>query len=73
MKIFYSRNEPLKYSTMENSHYSSQQIKHTVKMTNLNRSKRQLQSRSWDNVKRFLDSESQPTTVSEFILWGPTG
>ncbi|OCT72780.1 adherens junction-associated protein 1 isoform X2 [Xenopus laevis] len=69
----FSRNVPLKYSTTENSHYSSQQIKHTVKMTNLNRSKRQLQSRSWDNLKRFLDNKSQPTTVSEFILWGPTG
>ncbi|KAE8593199.1 hypothetical protein XENTR_v10019027 [Xenopus tropicalis] len=71
--LFFSRNVPLKYSTMKNSHYSSQQIKHTVKTTNLNRSKRQLQSRSWDNLKRFLDSGSQPTTVSEFILWGPTG
>ncbi|XP_041427409.1 adherens junction-associated protein 1 isoform X2 [Xenopus laevis] len=69
--IIFSRNVPLKNSIMENSHYSSEQIKSTVKMTNLNRSKRQLQS--WDNLKRFLDSESQLTTVSEFILWGPTG
>ncbi|KAG8434250.1 hypothetical protein GDO86_012574 [Hymenochirus boettgeri] len=65
-------NAPSQYSTTEKLHSSTQELKDKVRMTDLKRNKRQLQSRSSDNLKRVLDSESQ-TTVSEFILWGPTG
>ncbi|KAM4703357.1 adherens junction-associated protein 1 isoform 1-T2 [Rhinophrynus dorsalis] len=69
----FSRNVPLKYSTRSNSYPSRKGLINILKTTQLKRGKRQLQSRSWDNLKTYLDSDSQPTTVSEFILWGPTG
>ncbi|XP_056400485.1 adherens junction-associated protein 1 isoform X3 [Hyla sarda] len=47
-------------------------VRDTLKIIHSKRDKRQVQRRSW-NIRPFLDSESQPTTVSEFILWGPTG
>ncbi|KAM4650554.1 adherens junction-associated protein 1 isoform 2-T3 [Discoglossus pictus] len=69
----FSRNVQLKHSTRAKSVPSPQGIKDSLTITHLKRGKRQLQRRSWNNLKTFLDIESQPTTVSEFILWGPTG
>ncbi|XP_063799522.1 adherens junction-associated protein 1 isoform X2 [Pseudophryne corroboree] len=69
----FSRNMPLQYSTSAKTVHSTRGVRDTLKITHLKRGKRQLQRRSWNNIRQFLDSESQPTTVSEFILWGPTG
>ncbi|XP_075461052.1 adherens junction-associated protein 1 isoform X2 [Ascaphus truei] len=68
----FSRNVQLKHSNRAKSIPLTKEL-NTLKIANLKRGKRQLQRRSWDNLKTFLDSESQSTTVSEFILWGPTG
>ncbi|XP_075046109.1 adherens junction-associated protein 1 isoform X2 [Mixophyes fleayi] len=67
----FSRLVPLQYSTKTVP--STHGVRDALKITHLKRGKRQLQRRSWNNIRHFLDSESQPTTESEFILWGPTG
>ncbi|XP_018419584.1 PREDICTED: adherens junction-associated protein 1 isoform X1 [Nanorana parkeri] len=69
----FSRNVPLQYSTGAKTLRSTQGLRDLLKITHLKRGKRQLQRRSWNNLRPFLDLESQPTTMSEFILWGPTG
>ncbi|KAM5141142.1 adherens junction-associated protein 1 [Mantella aurantiaca] len=69
----FSRNVPLQYSSGAKTFPSAQGLRDLLKITHLKRGKRQLQRRSWNNLRPFLDLESQPTTVSEFILWGPTG
>ncbi|KAM8927991.1 adherens junction-associated protein 1 [Pelodytes ibericus] len=63
----------LKHSAKAKSNPAMKWSKNTLTMAHLKRGKRQLQRRSRNNLKSFLDSETQPTTVSEFILWGPTG
>ncbi|XP_068098842.1 adherens junction-associated protein 1 isoform X2 [Hyperolius riggenbachi] len=69
----FSRNVPLQYSSGAKALLSTQGLRDLLKITHLKRGKRQLQRRSWNNYRPFLDIESQPTTISEFILWGPTG
>uniref|UniRef100_A0A8C5QBW9 Adherens junctions associated protein 1 n=1 Tax=Leptobrachium leishanense TaxID=445787 RepID=A0A8C5QBW9_9ANUR len=69
----FSRNVQLKNSLSTKSNSSTKGSKNALTDTHLKRGKRQLQRRSWNSLKPFVDSESQPTTISEFILWGPTG
>ncbi|KAM9298949.1 adherens junction-associated protein 1 [Gastrophryne carolinensis] len=68
----FSRIVPLQFSSGAKTFPSAQGVGDLLTITYLKRGKRQLQ-RSWNNFRPFLDLESQPTTVSEFILWGPTG
>ncbi|XP_053546929.1 adherens junction-associated protein 1 [Bombina bombina] len=69
----FSRNIQLKHLTRIKSNPSIQGITNTLRNTHLKRGKRQVQRTHWDSLKSYLGSESQPTTISEFILWGPTG
>ncbi|XP_072012306.1 adherens junction-associated protein 1 isoform X1 [Engystomops pustulosus] len=68
----FSRMVPTQDSFRAKTRPSTRVVRDTLKITHLQRNKRQVQRRSW-NIRPFLGSESQPTTVSEFILWGPTG
>ncbi|XP_029433918.1 adherens junction-associated protein 1 [Rhinatrema bivittatum] len=74
---FLYRNTMLKHSTTAKSKPSiSPRIKSRGQMTRFKREKRQLQRSTWDDVKyrkSTLDRPSQPTTISDFIIWGPTG
>ncbi|XP_040182485.1 adherens junction-associated protein 1 isoform X2 [Rana temporaria] len=67
----FSRHAPLRDSTGARTVPSRRGLRDSLPIPHLRRGKRQLQRRSWNNVRPFL--ESHPTTVSEFILWGPTG
>ncbi|XP_063291485.1 adherens junction-associated protein 1 isoform X3 [Pelobates fuscus] len=73
VESIFSRNVQVKHSNRSKSNPSMQGPKNTLTITQLKRGKRQLQRRSWNNLQPFMNSESQPTTVSEFIIWGPTG
>ncbi|XP_030078014.1 adherens junction-associated protein 1-like [Microcaecilia unicolor] len=72
------------YKNMLSKHYSTAKSMPSVLqgttsrggMTYFKRQKRQLLRSAWDDVKyhkSILDRQSQPTTISEFIIWGPTG
>nr|XP_033777148.1 adherens junction-associated protein 1 isoform X2 [Geotrypetes seraphini] len=73
------------YKTMLSKHSSTAKSKPSVILgtksrssgiTYFKRQKRQLPRSAWDAAKyqkSVLDRQSQPTTVSEFIIWGPTG
>ncbi|KAM4014790.1 adherens junction-associated protein 1 isoform 4-T5 [Anomaloglossus baeobatrachus] len=68
----FSRMVPLQDSSRAKTVRTTHGVRDSLKNTYLKRNKRQVQRRSW-NIRPFLDSESQPTTISGFILWGPTG
>ncbi|CAJ0954361.1 unnamed protein product [Ranitomeya imitator] len=63
---------PLQDSSRAKTVPSTHGVRDSFKSTHLKRDKRQVQRRSW-NITPFLDSKSQPTTISEIIIWGPTG